>query len=279
MGVVGSILAHELGVDFTWSDPDLDFNAWGASVPIIRPGSPTYKEWVGWVVGDPWWSPMMTLAPFYFTTKRPPEGARVGFSATERPPWKEADGPAIIINAQHLVLRSRVEHMARRTDGPEPGDTVVVAHGFNDRLHHYLWGWSCLARLSWPGPVAPGPVALGPVALDHRVGKFVSAYAAPVPHEAPWHRVGAAGGTGLRYQLRAKECDVEREKARWEQVMAPLGVSVSQWGAAQQGWRPAQARGDDALALRSGQRITLRPMSHSGFALAPRYVEAVKELL
>lgn len=281
MGILGSILARRLagaGVEFTWSDNDSPITAWRASTSTVVPSGDAndvegYERWLDWAEEETFGG-LCELSDYVFTQRRPPHGARYGFLQVSDA-FRRLDAPAVNLNAQRLVEATRAAHAERRAH-PTPGSRVVVCHGFNERLDRYVWGWSAAARLTLPDELGPRPTI-----YDRRPRVKGDPLSGLMSYAYP--QAGVPGrwliGSSMIQQKHARELDVAKHLARWQQAMNDLGVGVAEISEPIHGWRPAAAKDDTAWAREIAGRLVVRPMSHSGVKHAPQLTDAVMEAL
>jgi hypothetical protein len=192
--------------------------------------------------------------------------------------WNVADAPAFACSVPHLVAWSRVQLSYCSTTEAPKGARVIVAHGFNERLHHYLWGWSAPVQLEGP---PPGGVRGAYVHRHPReAGNPLSGkdgYLYPIAHDPTWYWAGSdmiAQKVGA-----AKPLKVTPKYEAWERLMAEVGVTVQYRDPFRAAWRPVPEKGDDALVREIEGRLVLRPMSHSGVRKAPIVINAILDQL
>lgn len=282
MGLTGSMLAVLLdqhGIEFTWHDIDLDRVAWPASTGAIYPSGSTKfgpdeecrEVWAGWHdIGL--FGPVLERSLFVFSTKSAPHGGRYSVQET-------VDGLRIAgessyhLNAQQLVKATR-ERFADRRAVKQHGDvdTYIVAHGWGSRLSHVYWGWMRLVELDYDqdtygySPFMGG----GRPAFYFREGRFIMAYAYPVPNTPYWY----AGSNIIKQAGDARRSlDMPGKYARWKDNFERLGnggVAVKAEHGYIEGWRPAAAKDDEAWIRRSGNVLTVRPLWNSGIRHFPK---------
>src|SRR5207247_7221135 len=116
--------------------------------------------------------------------------------------------PSWHLNVQEFVAatRARFESCHRNPDGSE--DRRLITHGFHERTHHYVWGWSARVplRLLRHDLVDEGSRP----AFYLRVGR-VGDYLYPVPGEPGlWY-----GGSSRVTQAVPRRLDVRNKWAAW----------------------------------------------------------------
>lgn len=280
MGVMGSYLAWRLfieGVDFTWNDTDRAITAWRACTGAIFPtGHAEDEEALGaWRahLDDPGFGHHLEEADYVFCTKAPPHGARY--------PWTPLAGDAklastrsIHLNAQLWVPYTRKVFASARRMGRPAGAQLVITHGFGPRLERYMWGWTWPVRLLTThdhGEHRP--------CIYFRRGRFVMAYAYPIPRTDLWY-----AGSSLISQRAAKPLTVQDKYRRWRDQFLELGEGyvqgVAPAGLPVQGWRPVPAADDtEWLSRQADGTLVARPLWHSGVRHAPHVFNALQEAL
>jgi hypothetical protein len=290
MGVQGSLLAHRLhmrGIDFTWNDIEVERVAWQASTGAIYPsGSTTFgpdeecrEQWLEWFsqgflggrAGG-----LLELADWVYCTKVQPHGGKYIY-------WDIFDGDlrmaspfALHLNAQQLVKATRERFAERRLELPPPPgqlDWHIVSHGWGKRLSHVYWGWTRLVRLEYEH--TDKFVHLRP-AFYFREGRFIMAYAYPVPGTPYWY----AGSNIIKQRPDARlSLEMPSKYERWRSNFERLGgghVRVVEEGDFLEGWRPAADQRDTAWVKVSYQdrvagrgQMVLRPCWNNGIRHFP----------
>src|ERR1700755_809406 len=158
MGVLGSLIAHQLttefaGIHLTWHDIDVGCNAWRACTGAVYPSGDRSDEWAR----SRWWlSATHKLGPkfveranYWFSQKHPPHKGKYQI-VTKLGSLKCADPQSIHFNAQTFVpwMQERLGQF-RKEGASSSANAYIVAHGFGPRLSHYYWGWSRRGRLAF----------------------------------------------------------------------------------------------------------------------------------
>lgn len=278
LGWLGAALAYRLehaGMEFTWHDNDSAYTAWKASTGLVYPAGDArtmrnLRLWTAWAADGFLPLGFVARVRFAHTFQAPPHG---GIYGSVRLPGglTVADAPAFSVNVPGIVTAARERFADRRTDGPEPDDRLIVAHG-SARATSFVWGWSADVAIAWPDGLWPYPEQ---AALYGQAHRFQSVHAYPVPGGPLRYRAGSSQvvqdrATG-RYDNAAKAFDRWLEafpKVYPDLAAAPLGHPV-------QGWRPRADPGDrTALLIRPDGALTLPALNHSGVRWAPELVEA-----
>lgn len=274
-GWTGSYLAWRLeseGIPFTWEDSDEAICAWKASTGSVYPCGEeeeqrAYEYWRQWKAPEQV-RHAVCEAPYWYTSKGAPHAGKwdpvVDLGFIRRHPL-----PSLHVNVQQFVRATRREFRDRRRMMAAPGATVLVSHGFGDRLSSYVWGWSRRVRLDYDTRV------FGDRACFYcRDGRYVLAYAYPVPGEPGlWY-----AGSSMISQKSAHSLDMESKYATWASQFERLmqgTVQVTSVGALTEGWRPKPVKGDERLVSQVGTSLAIRPMGASGVRMAPALAEAV----
>lgn len=277
MGVLGCMTAWQLyrrGIGFTWSDIESPVNAWRASTGGIFPTGDkfdmdNYAAWEGWYDDPPWADVGVSLvekADFWFLSKNPPHGGR--YAIKERIlGLSRGELASYHVNVQQLVLLTRKFFESLR-ENPDGRELTLVAHGFNERLGRYLWGWSAKVRLGLAGALANRDYR---PCLYLRQGKFICFYAYPVPEESTWYIGSSRVSQKLPNELliSAKYLVAEAFVSDKTDGMAWVDSVES----ISQGWRPVGSGGESPQ--RMGNRIVYPPMSGNGLRHAPDLMRAV----
>ena len=283
-GITGALLALNLerhAVPFTWSDIDAPHTAWkastGAVYPAGQPGSHCFEghaSWLQWYhegrYANPAW---LELAHYRFNHKRPPHEG--GYRIVQRDAYglALAEPPALHFNAQLMVPETRQRFADRRIEGARPkGSQVIVAHGFSTRLNHAYWGYTRLVEVDYDG--RPDNDREPRSAFYFREGRFIMAYAYPVPGTQYWY----AGSKLIKQAAgRFKSLDMPSKYEAWKAQFERLGNgAVKVVGEADyiEGWRPA--RGDNSWVHRDLLgRIVVPPLWNSGIRHFPVVLRGV----
>lgn len=284
MGVLGSMIAwalHQRDIQFTWHDIERPINAWAASTGAIFPtgdvddqlGMKMWEQWIGG--GEAAWAKLAMFrecverASWWYSTKAPPHSAK-GEVLCDLGALRCLSTGAIHFNAQLFVPRTRSYFAGRRISRPPPSTRVVVTHGFNERLHHYVWGWTRLIGLDCD----PRMRGLLRPSIYCRKGRFVMAYAYAVPGSSWWY-----AGSNLIVQREPRALEMEKKYQTWLNAFTQLTdglVKVRSAGDFLAGWRPAHAPDDTALVTqRADGTVVVRPCWHNGVRLSPLVVRDV----
>lgn len=285
MGVLGSLLALRLDyarLPFTWHDTEVEQTAWRACTGAIYPsGAPDSVDAIGYARWDDWLDDgsmkrvykHFESADYVFNHAKPPHEGRYLTRRDEKSGLGIASVPSFHVNAQGLVPAVRKLFAdRRRSTSPHrgKGDVFVQAHGWGGQRTHAYWGWTALVTLSHKfkmGEFRP--------AFYFRKGKFVMAYAYPVPGTPYWY-----AGSSLIKQTKLKELDVQSKFDRWKEWFQELsGGAVKVVGAPHafiQGWRPAMH--EPQVQMERG-KIILPSLWNSGVRHAPYYIDQVLERL
>jgi hypothetical protein len=288
MGVIGSALAwalHARGIPFTWSDTDDPITSWRASTGAVYPSlserdAAGYRGWERWFASPPW-TPLkerriVERAAYWYCTKMPPHGFKTAPARTVGR-MKMHPLPSFHLNAQTLVPLTRQHFASLERPLSVSGERLVVAHGFNDRLRRYVWGWMRPVVLDTSNLDAGG---LRP-SVYLRQGRVVMAYAYPIPGTIYWY----AGSTLLVQgtpKTRDPENDVARWRRRWDQLTGGLCPVLGHYGPAVQGWRPSTGPvGQEPMQRlweeREAGTLVVMPCWHSGVRWLPLIVEELLE--
>ncbi len=288
-GVIGCTLAWVLrdhGIQFTWSDIDASVCAWKACTGAVYPSSDPrdargYHGWSEWFI-DPPWKPLLQRrivesADYWYRTKQPPHGYH-GEPVRIVGSLRLHQQPSYHLNAQRFVEETRTL-FARAQAPPAAGDQIVVAHGFNERLRRYVWGWT--------RPVILDTTQLGSQLIRPSVylrrGRVIMAYAYPMPGDNHWWYAGSTLLVQRVAKSRDMTKDFERWLARWNDMTDGL-LPVRGWGTLVQGWRPstgsvADERAQPLWTRRDDGALVVMPCWHSGVRWLPCLVdEFFKEL-
>lgn len=281
MGVQGCLLANmlrDIQRSFTWHDTYAAINAHGACTGAIYP-SGSEKFGPDEVCRAVWRSmheqalytqhitKYLEPAVWTYNHKQPPHEGR--FAQREAHGLRQAVGPldrSYHFNAQAFVADTRERFKGYRQELPSPGDCVIEAHGFGARLSHVYWGWTAPVKLKYRHELVADELR---PAFYFRKGRFVMAYAYPIPGTEYWY-----AGSSIIKQSTPKHLDANKHFDRWLKNFTALGngaVEVTKAMPCIAGWRPAAATGDTAWARReSDGRISLRPLWNSGVRHWPK---------
>jgi len=286
MGIVGSILAWHLlnaGRSFTWHDIDAKVRAWTASTGAIYPSGDVfdamnYEVWSDWCHGEAPWERFIgrhyETSGWWYCTKSAPHGAKgkpvARFGMLHRGP-----APSMHFNAQSFVPATRAYFQKMRREGTPSGARKVITHGFSQRLDHYVWGWTRKVKLDW--------TALRPyerherAAVYLRRGRFVMAYAYPIPGEPWWY-----AGSNLIVQKKARSLVIPPKYETWKRNFEELSggaVRIVEEGPFIEGWRPAGADLDGDLVREMDGALVLKPFWNSGIRHSPLTMRAAMDAL
>jgi hypothetical protein len=135
-----------------------------------------------------------------------------------------------------------------------------------------MWGWTIPVKLTTTFEHSRRPC------IYFRRGRFVMAYAYPIPGTEWWY----AGSSLISQRLgRPSALPVMPKFARWRELMAELGQGyikgIAMAGTPVQGWRPVPAQGDDEWVTEQPDgSLACRPLWHSGVRQAPLIYEALR---
>lgn len=295
MGILGSLIAwnlHMNGYQIAWSDRYLDQNppgtqAWKASTGLVYPSGDAfdqqqYQRWFDWMDGKevgvafrPEW---VERGAYWFSSKHPPHQGKYAITS-DLGRIRCGVLPSFHLNAQRFVEDTRAYFHQERTGSRwAQAAAVIRAHGFTERMAHTIWGWTVKVSLKLHPSVLDASGGKRPM-LYLRKGRFIVAYANPVPGTNWWY-----AGTSLITQKpgKARSLEIEPKFATWERHLAetcgPL-ASVVGVGPLLQGWRPVSAQKDAPFATRERDVITVKPLWSSGIRHAPAVLDAVMEEL
>lgn len=284
MGLTGSMLATmlaERGIEFTWHDTDDKQVAWQASTGAIYPaGSHKFGPdedcrtvWADWHARQ-LFGTSTEEARYVYCTKSPPHEGKYAREQLESGLWLA--GPSSYhLNAQELVPAVRERFAAQRVQvafapGPDDVDWYIVAHGWGRRLGHMYWGWTRLVTLDYDRSLYQRDGQELRPCFYFREGRFVMAYAYPVPNTPYWY----AGSSIIKQPiLGRKSLEMEPKYDRWKtnfERLAAGAVTVAQEGDFIEGWRPAAKADDDAWTRVRGNVISVRPLWNSGIRHFPK---------
>ncbi len=285
MGITGSLLAYHLeswGCNWTWHDADAPATAWKASTGAIFPaGKPGSLDWECWRVWAEWLNgkspyPRQHFEParYWFNHVQPPHHGSYEFFEAGKHGLKHAGPTSFHLNAQTFVPATRRRFKARNLERVPRYDVYVIAHGFSQRLHHVVWGWTVPVKLKLPHYMCD---SLRP-AVYLRKGRFVMAYAYPIPGTEFWY-----AGSSLIRQPRPAELEVELKLLRWKENFEELSggalkVTEARLDGALQGWRPAEAdpHCEPKVKAFAGKRLAVPPLWHSGIRHFPRVLQQLQ---
>lgn len=287
MGLLGSLLAlnlHERDQPFTWHDSASPITAWKACTGMVYPAGDDrsmegLRGWQSWLTEG--WLPYLRAEPvrYVYAHKNPPhEGKyRAEFDLGDMRVAPTQPG-AVGVNVPAIVTSTQLKFQASRyTACPSDATTVVRAHGFNERLGSYMWGWSARVGLDVPDDLKAACDGMRP-AFYSRKDRFQIVYAYPIPGEEGWW-----AGSAIISQKTPHSLDIAKHFARWSSAWAELWprVPVTHVGEQREGWRPRPAvEVDDAhLVERQGNVITFPPLWHSGVRWAPLVINRALEML
>lgn len=285
-GIIGALLAWKLeqhGRDFTWHDIDAPQTAWkastGAIYPCDVPGTinwEAYQRWLAWADDPGFPRAFFERSRYIYNHKRPPhhgkykqEALPFGLAAPASP---EQD--SLHFNAQAFVPAMRERFKDRRM---EPGqgalsnaERYIVAHGFGHRYTHCYWGWTRLVRLAWESNLTPEQQR---PCFYFREGRFVMAYAYPVPGTTWWY----AGSSLIKQKGERRSLNMPEKYERWKENFLRLGngaVEIIAEGEYLEGWRPARDDGEWVRATAeqfAGEPriLTVPPLWNSGIRHFP----------
>lgn len=280
LGVVGCYLALRLfmdGEDFTWHDTDEPVTAWRACTGAIFPTghADDLKALAVWRMhlDDDGFAPFLEEAAYVFCTQRPPHGGRYTYTPLTGNAKLAAES-SLHLNAQTWVPWVREFFKTARRPSQPAGSQRVVTHGFGPRLARFMWGWTVPVRVR----TVPLAGELRP-AVYFRRGRFVMAYAYPIPRTDLWY-----AGSSLISQHVPKNLEVMPKYRRWRDTFLELGegfvVGVVPAGPPAVGWRPVPAEGDhDWISREADGALAARPLWHSGVRHAPHIYNALQEVL
>jgi hypothetical protein len=293
MGLTGSMLARLLWrneVDFTWHDSRDPRVAWQASTGAIYPsGSEKFgpdeacrEVWAQWHEQD-LFEGATEEARFVYCTKAPPHGGKYAREQLESGLWL-AGPSAFHLNAQKLVPATRelfAEGEVQAAFAPKMDDVdwYIQAHGWGKRLGHVYWGWTRLVTLDYDRSLYQRDGQEMRPAFYFREGRFIMAYAYPVPDTPYWY----AGSSIIKQPVMGrKSLSMEDKYERWKANFERLGmgsVKVAQEGEFIEGWRPAAKADDEAWTRVRGNAITVRPLWNSGIRHFPKQWAGIAQTL
>jgi hypothetical protein len=281
MGVVGCAVAHalnDIGEMFTWSDNDSAINAWQACTGAIFPADDWRSEFSygQWANAPAWALPYLESANYWYCTKSAPHGVKIKSLQEVVGVLKRHPQRSMHFNAQEFVTYTRVRFAHRRRAGAETDQLTLVAHGFNARLERYVWGWSRRVQLD------TSALGVGRAALYLRRGRFVMAYAYPIPGTS-FHYAGST----LLVQKEAKSRNSEPDYERWLRNFTELSeghvMVLAEVGDIIEGWRPSSGpvedEGGKPLWKEVNGNLTVLPLWHSGVRWLPSVLKELGERL
>lgn len=297
MGLLGCLLAPWLklhGHAVTWHDVDALHTAWRASTGAIFPcgggDGDAYAQWVSWWgIGFPYPRAHFEEAAYWFNHRHPPHDGKYPMTGDPAKGLRRPASPfttSLHLNAQTFVpaVRQLFRRGQRRAAPPKHAvHAYVVAHGFGARLHRCLWGWTVPVRLKYDRQRYDQRQHQGRSlrpAFYFREGRFVMAYAYPIPGTREWY----AGSSLIPQQPgKLRELEVMPKFLKWAAHFEDLSggeveVLKGRTDAALQGWRPA-ATPAGAVAEQDVQRrgnvLTLPPLWHNGIRAFPLVLAGV----
>jgi hypothetical protein len=274
LGVTGSLFARLLehsGIAFTWHDIEAERVSWkaatGAIYPCGPPGRADYEQWRTWLggifAGEDW----IELAAYWYNHKRAPHASRLKEEFRSEGGLALSPLPSIHINSQALVAQTRARYVGLRREGEAvEADYLLVAHGFNPRMRFAYWGWSALVELKHGLPGALRP------AFYFRDGRFIMAYAYPVPGRAEAHYAGSCFLKQLPERLHSLEMSgkYDKWKAHFERLSKGEVTVRGRLAEPVEGWRPALDNTEaETGVIREGKRLTVPPLGGSGIRRLP----------
>lgn len=295
MGLIGCLLAWRLeraGVQFTWDDLDCNggavrHTAWKACTGAIYPGGQKgsvdrtcYDLWQQWFGSEllpemePWFEP----AGYWFNHLKPPHDGSYKILRDEGA-LRLGEEPTLHCNAQQMVpaLRARWAANHKPHNGPVGADVFLKAHGFGPRMSHAYWGWTRKVELE----IDPRLGLEGPVrgAFYLRKGRFVMAYAYPVPGENTWY----AGSSIISQRAAAlKSLEMPSKYERWKRFFEELSGGLVRVGKEHEfleGWRPAQKEKDRWVVLQDKNVLSVPPLWSSGLRHFPKVWTEIERAL
>lgn len=292
MGWHGSILAMHLdarGIGFTWNDTNALYNAWQASTGLCYPAGDArsaadLEVWRRLAANQP--GPLqfppdtVKVVDYTYTQKTPPHGgpkARVSGQVMGRD-WSVSSASAVQVDVVPIVRAARARFVDRMTAArPTSAHLLIRAHGFTpERLHRWVWGWNRPVQLALH-PKLRAELTHDTTAIYCRQGRFVMAYAYPIPTQPGWWWAGSS----LIPQQRPKSLDDRKHFDMWRSrftELAPFAL-IEAMAPAVQGWRPQPRPDDSGYPIRQGDTITFPPLWHSGVRWAPSTMASALELL
>lgn len=287
MGVLGSMCAWTLfreGIPFSWEDANARYVAWKASTGLIYPSGDSnehaqYLQWARWYQGDAPWSSVASMrsvveqGAFWFASKAPPHGGNYPIVASVKG-LQLGSLPSYHLNPQEFVEASRAFFANQRQQGGT-GTRKLIAHGYNQRLDNYQWGWSARVTLQLDQRVLLQSRGMRP-SLYVRKNRFQLAYANPVPG-TPFYYAGSA----MFAQKDPHELSVEQKYQQWQSIITETGVvQVLSREPIRQGWRPAQQKGGSYRVTRlANGDLLVPPLAGSGVRLSPLVCSSLLEAL
>lgn len=284
LGVLGCYIGWRLfndGIPFTWHDSGEQVTAWRACTGAVFPTghSADLRAMAAWTrhLDEPGFNDHTERAAYVYCSKRPPHMGRYGWQDLGNG-IKLGEVPSLHLNAQRWVPWTRRVFNHYQLDAAPPDARVIVTHGFGARLARYMWGWTVPVRV-WTtadfGELRPS--------IYFRRGRFVMAYAYPIPGTGLWY-----AGSSLISQKAPRQLDTDAKFERWRREFVELGrgyvLGVERAGDAMQGWRPVPYSDREPLVrcdVHDGRAdvLTVRPLWHSGVRHAPLVYDALKEAL
>jgi hypothetical protein len=287
MGVLGSLLALRLdheGIKFTWNDIDAPRTAWKACTGAIFPCGEAesvdwlaYNDWRDELEKPTWTKPVsrhFERGVYTFNHQRPPHDGKYEFSNLGN---TDLRFPLLFssyhVNAQTLVPAVRKRFASRQVVAPNYKQPHVVAHGFGKQMTHVYWGWTRKVELDYKFKTSDRP------AFYFRQGRYVMAYAYPVPGTPHWY----AGSSIIMQRTLLKELLMPPKYERWRDWFEELSggavrVKRTREGEFLQGWRPAEEN-PDVYHDKRNKTIRMPSLWNSGVRHAPYYIDAVLEII
>lgn len=284
MGVQGALLAHFLrraGYDFTWHDIDLPQTAWKACTGAIYPSGSTkfgddhrcHAQWAQWHSDGLLGWDVLEPAHWWFNHKgKPPHEATYKPSERTEHGLRSAPLFSYHFNAQRFVERTRERFAERRLVHPPVfSDAYVVTHGWSERQAFAYWGWTRHVTLAYDAAIY-GSAHARP-AFYFREGRFIMAYAYPVPGTSYWY----AGSSIIKQAAgKTRSLEIPAKYERWKENFERLSggaVRVTGEGYLYEGWRPVARDASWAQVTTTPQgvkHVTLRPLWNNGVRHFPQ---------
>lgn len=285
MGVMGSLVAwklHEAGIPFTWHDRDIAFHhAWKASTGLIYPSGhgkeeAGYRDWIGLHEAPPWkdrpTTPITERGAHWFATKSVPHGARNEIVA-ETGKLRRGAEDTVHVNPQQLVKATREAFRAQEAS-TYGARLRIVAHGYSDRFHHAVWGWSAGVQL-YVSPSIIGLSGGNRPSFYLRRDRFTLRYALPRPGTI-LHYAGSLTIVQRDPHLLDAGKHLTAYKDFVEQETGGLVRVERVFDGPAQGWRPAPSKaeilehgGQPLPPMQNGNDLILPPLALSGVRFSP----------
>lgn len=271
MGWLGAATAfrlHAEHIPFTWNDIDAPHVAWKAAYGAIPPGGDdrtrvNLHRWADHTAVFP--AGTVIPAVFAYTSPHPP------FGGNYRPRYnlgwcRLANLPTYAVDPHAIVTTARTQFANHRTDGPEPGQPTIVAHGHTARRSRWIWGWSMPVRLDLPHTLLSVTDGLNVTFYD-RYHRFTAAHAVPIPTRPGWWMAGSA----YMPQRKPHPLNLDSYVDRWLHRMQTTypNLRVLEHGEPRHGWRPQAHPGDTLTVHRDGERLIYPPLAVNGLTWAP----------